>query len=168
MILLGLPKKTHLNPISIIIKIFTKMLSETKLSLLQQLVQSASTEEIIWTKGYLAGFLDKNLIKNAVPTSPKMIPNTLRLSMRSLRIRAESIKTIMGVVTIKTEAEMGEVKLNPLKKVSMLNATPKKAAAIIRGKSARSIFSLGKKNQINQNSTTDPPTRKTMKPKGKT
>lgn len=35
------------------------MLSETKLSLLQQLVQSASKEEIIWTKGYLSGFLDR-------------------------------------------------------------------------------------------------------------
>jgi sulfite reductase (NADPH) flavoprotein alpha-component len=44
------------------------MLSETKLSLLQQLVQSASTEEIIWTNGYLAGFLDKNLNKNPVLT----------------------------------------------------------------------------------------------------
>lgn len=44
------------------------MLSESKLSLLQQLVQNASTEEIIWTKGYLAGFLDKNLIKNIVPS----------------------------------------------------------------------------------------------------
>lgn len=36
------------------------MLSETKLTLLQQLVQQASKEEIIWTKGYLAGFLDSN------------------------------------------------------------------------------------------------------------
>ena len=44
------------------------MLSESRLSLLQQLVQNASTEEIIWTKGYLAGFLDKNLIKNTVPS----------------------------------------------------------------------------------------------------
>lgn len=35
------------------------MLSETKLSLLQQLAQSASKEEIIWTKGYLSGFLDR-------------------------------------------------------------------------------------------------------------
>ncbi|WP_395045865.1 sulfite reductase flavoprotein subunit alpha [Flavobacterium sp.] len=43
------------------------MLSETKLSLLQQLVQSASTEEIIWTKGYLAGYLDKNRIDLVVP-----------------------------------------------------------------------------------------------------
>ena len=36
------------------------MLSKTKLSLLQELVQSASKEEIIWTKGYLSGYLDKN------------------------------------------------------------------------------------------------------------
>jgi sulfite reductase (NADPH) flavoprotein alpha-component len=43
------------------------MLSETKLSLLQQLVQSATTEEIIWTKGYLAGYLDKNGIDVAIP-----------------------------------------------------------------------------------------------------
>lgn len=35
------------------------MLSETKLSLLQQLAQNASKEEIIWTKGYLSGFLDR-------------------------------------------------------------------------------------------------------------
>lgn len=35
------------------------MLSETKLSLLQQLAQNASKEEIIWTKGYLKGFLDR-------------------------------------------------------------------------------------------------------------
>ncbi len=34
------------------------MLSETKLSLLHQLVQDASKDEIIWTKGYLAGFLN--------------------------------------------------------------------------------------------------------------
>lgn len=34
------------------------MLSDIKLSLLQQLVHNASKEEIIWTKGYLAGFLD--------------------------------------------------------------------------------------------------------------
>ena len=43
------------------------MLSETKLSLLQQLVQSATTEEIIWTKGYLAGYLDKNTVGVTVP-----------------------------------------------------------------------------------------------------
>lgn len=43
------------------------MLSETKLSLLQQLVQNASKEEIIWTKGYLSGFLDQNLIATSIP-----------------------------------------------------------------------------------------------------
>lgn len=44
------------------------MLSETKLSLLQQLVQNASKEEIIWTKGYLTGLLDQNLIATSNPT----------------------------------------------------------------------------------------------------
>jgi sulfite reductase (NADPH) flavoprotein alpha-component len=44
------------------------MLSETKLSLLKQLVHNASNEEIIWTKGYLAGYLDKNEIGIPVST----------------------------------------------------------------------------------------------------
>jgi len=61
------------------------MLSETKLSLLQQLVQSASTEEIIWTKGYLAGYLDKSIgsvkiietaTKDAVAVKPLIIYGT--------------------------------------------------------------------------------------------
>jgi hypothetical protein len=55
---------------------------------------------------------------------------------------AESTSSIMGVETIITDAEMGVVRVNPLKKESMFRATPKKAVQIIRGKSARSIFSL--------------------------
>jgi sulfite reductase (NADPH) flavoprotein alpha-component len=43
------------------------MLSETKYLLLQQLVKNASNEEIIWTKGYLAGYLDKNDIAVQTP-----------------------------------------------------------------------------------------------------
>lgn len=35
------------------------MLSESKLSLLQEFVQTISYEELIWTKGYLAGFSDR-------------------------------------------------------------------------------------------------------------
>ncbi len=35
------------------------MLSESKLSLLQEFVQNVSYEELIWTKGYLAGFSDR-------------------------------------------------------------------------------------------------------------
>jgi hypothetical protein len=61
--------------------------------------------------------------------------------MRSFMIIAEST-TIMGVVTIMTDAEIGEVRLIH-KKVSILKATPKKAAAIIRGKSFMAIFSFG-------------------------
>ena len=36
------------------------MLSETKNNLLQQLVQNATNEELIYAKGYLAGYLAKN------------------------------------------------------------------------------------------------------------
>jgi hypothetical protein len=79
---------------------------------------------------------------------------------------ADKINTIMGVVTIITAAEMGEVKLNPLKKVSMLSATPKKAAAIIRGKSCRLIFSLEPKREISQNKIVAPKTRIKINPYG--
>jgi hypothetical protein len=41
---------------------------------------------------------------------------------------ADSTSTIMGVDTIITEAEIGEVRLKPLKKVSMLKQLKKKAA----------------------------------------
>jgi sulfite reductase (NADPH) flavoprotein alpha-component len=51
------------------------MLSETKLSLLKQLVHNASYEEIIWTKGYLAGYLDKNEI--GIPASGIAIPENI-------------------------------------------------------------------------------------------
>lgn len=43
------------------------MLSETKLSLLQQLVQNASKEEIIWSNGYLAGVLSQNILVESIP-----------------------------------------------------------------------------------------------------
>jgi sulfite reductase (NADPH) flavoprotein alpha-component len=58
------------------------MLSDTKLSLLHQLVQSASSEEIIWTNGYLAGLLDKNSLQlksetqAAVTVKPTIIYGT--------------------------------------------------------------------------------------------
>ena len=58
------------------------MLSETKLSLLQQLVQSATTEEIIWTNGYLAGYLDRNGVDVAIPT----ISETTAIAVKPLII----------------------------------------------------------------------------------
>ncbi|MCO6161289.1 sulfite reductase flavoprotein subunit alpha [Flavobacterium sp. NRK F7] len=63
------------HPILIIIKPFYKMLSDTKLNYLQQLVQNASREEIIWTKGYLAGFLEgsKNEIQIPVIASTENV-----------------------------------------------------------------------------------------------
>ena len=54
------------------------MLSKTKLSLLKQLVQSASTEEIIWAKGYLSGFLDKNQFGISLPIPELLIPATVK------------------------------------------------------------------------------------------
>lgn len=49
------------------------MLSETKLTLLQQLVQQASKEEIIWTKGYLTGFLDSNQLPVPTDETPSVV-----------------------------------------------------------------------------------------------
>lgn len=44
------------------------MLSESKLSLLQQFVKDSSYDELIWTKGYIAGFLDKQTASGAKDT----------------------------------------------------------------------------------------------------
>lgn len=43
------------------------MLSDTKLNLLKQLVNNSSNEEIIWAKGYLAGFLDAKITDSDKP-----------------------------------------------------------------------------------------------------
>ena len=51
------------------------MLSETKLSLLQQLAQSASKEEIIWSKGYLSGFLDRIELLGGTTEANTVIPS---------------------------------------------------------------------------------------------
>ena len=51
------------------------MLSETKNNLLQQLVQNATNEELIYAKGYLAGYLAKNFDVQSVEAVPS-IANT--------------------------------------------------------------------------------------------
>jgi hypothetical protein len=79
-------------------------------------------------------------IKKEVPNNPKKIPTTFRFRIFSLIIIADNINTINGVQTIITAAEIGDVRLNPLKKVSIFKATPKKAQAIILGKSWSEIF----------------------------
>ncbi|MNE33104.1 hypothetical protein D3C80_1267510 [compost metagenome] len=84
--------------------------------------------------------------------------------MRSFIISAESTSTIIGVETIITAALIGEVRLSPLKNVSILKATPKKAAAMIRGKSPKSIFSLGINNPTSQNKIMEPPARNRINP----
>lgn len=54
------------------------MLSETKLSLLQQLVQSATNEEIIWTKGYLAGYLNGAKLEVISPGTATFVPVSVK------------------------------------------------------------------------------------------
>ena len=44
-----------------------------------------------------------------VPDNPKTIPKTFRFCIRSFMIIADKIKTIIGVVTIKTAPIIGEV-----------------------------------------------------------
>jgi len=51
-----------------------------------------------------------------VPINPKIIPMSVRFCIRSFIIIAERTNTIMGVVTMITAADMGEVRLKPLKK----------------------------------------------------
>jgi hypothetical protein len=58
-----------------------------------------------------------------------------------------------GVVTIITDAEIGEVRLNPLKSKHV--KSKKNAAAIIRGKSLKSYFFLWQ-NQDSQNKSIAP------------
>lgn len=51
------------------------MLSETKLLLLQQLVKSASHDELVWTKGYIAGFFDSAFVSGEPPADA--LPTTI-------------------------------------------------------------------------------------------
>ncbi len=83
-------------------------------------------------------------------------------------IIADKTNTIIGVVTIITEAIIGEVRLRPSKKVSIFRATPKNAEAIILGKSLSAIFSVFKNKATSQNKIAEPPTRKTINEKGLT
>jgi sulfite reductase (NADPH) flavoprotein alpha-component len=98
------------------------MLSETKLTLLQQLVQQASKEEIIWTKGYLAGFLDSNQLTAPSVETPavvtvkplivygtetgnaKKVASQLLTSFKKNKIQAKSID-IFQLDTLKLEKE---------------------------------------------------------------
>jgi hypothetical protein len=59
------------------------------------------------------------------------------------------------VVTIITDAEMGEVRLNP-KKVSMLKATPKNARSNNSGKSLELFFLWHKQKARSQNKSIAP------------
>ncbi|MCY1228573.1 hypothetical protein D9M72_408970 [compost metagenome] len=105
-------------------------------------------------------------ISKTVPANPNTIPKAFHLRIFSFMMMADNTKTIIGVVTMITEAIIGEVRLNPSKNVSILRATPKKAEAIILGKSFNAIFSALIKSATSQNKRAEPPTLKTINPKG--
>lgn len=56
------------------------MLSETKLSLLKELVNNATNDELIWTKGYLSGFLEN------ITVSQQPLPSSTAIGIKPLII----------------------------------------------------------------------------------
>lgn len=81
-------------------------------------------------------------IKSTAPIPPKAMPISLIDVIFSFSIKALKIKTITGTAVIMIDASMGEVKLNPLKKNSWLEATPSNPQTISKGKSFLLTFSL--------------------------
>jgi sulfite reductase (NADPH) flavoprotein alpha-component len=51
------------------------MLSDTKQNLLEQLVSNASFEELIYAKGYLAGYIAKSGEGNSTPQKSSALVN---------------------------------------------------------------------------------------------
>ena len=89
----------------------------------------AAPERLIWSSDaqYIVEELP-NVIKKRAPTKPINTPKIRCFPIGFLIKMLEKIKTIIGEVTIITEALIGLVKLNPLKKASMFNVIPKKDA----------------------------------------
>ena len=100
------------------------------------------------------------------PESPAKTPNNLIFVIFSLKIIADKIKTIIGVVTIITEPFIGVVNWRPLKNANIFSATPKKAAITNLEKSLYSIFSEGVHKLKIQNRIPAKETRNNINPKG--
>ena len=90
--------------------------------------------------------VDKNINK-AAPEKPTRIPIIRVAKRRSFKNMALNTNTIIGVLTINTEAFIGEVRDNPHIKVTILKPTPQNAARAIRGNSLKGTFSLGPANK---------------------
>ena len=93
---------------------------------------------------------DESRINNAAPAKPMIMPTIFLGNKGSFKKSALKMATIMGVVTISTEALIGVVSDRPHIKVIMLNPTPQKAARAISGISLRVtfLFALVKKEMI--------------------
>lgn len=143
------------------------MLSETKQSLLQQLVQSASKEEIIWTKGYLSGFLDGRLhLADMIPDqapqvavkpliiygtetgNAKKVASNLQASFKKQKIQAKTIdifqydvakleKETLVLFVVSTQGE-GEFPQNALGFYEKLKASEANLSSVLFA-----VFGLG-------------------------
>lgn len=87
--------------------------------------------------------LSESNINNAAPEKPMMIPKILLAYNRSFKKIALRTKTMIGVVTISTDALIGAVRDSPFMNVTILKPTPQKAARAINGNSLKGTRSLG-------------------------
>mgnify|MGYP000456651575 CR=1 FL=1 len=92
-------------------------------------------------------------IKKSVPLAPKITPSNLRMVKCSTFRIKEINSTSKGLVTIKTDALIGEVYLSPVIKKLWLMTTPKKAQAARMKRSFLSTFSLTKNTWMNTQSS---------------
>ena len=86
--------------------------------------------------------VDRN-INNAAPENPIKIPTIRVANNFSFKNIALKTRTIIGVLTINTEALIGDVRESPHINVTILKPTPQKAASAIDGNSLKGTFSLG-------------------------
>ena len=110
--------------------------------------------------------VDRN-INNAAPENPTKIPTIRVANNLSFKNIALSTRTMIGVLTIKTDALIGEVSDSPHMKVTILKPTPQNAASAINGNSLKGTFSLGPaKMEISQKMAQVTITLYHVKPKG--
>ena len=123
----------------------------------------------IFPKGILGEFgcvFTLNKIKRRAPLRPRPIPIDFIQVIFSFKKIADKMSNKTGASVITTELFIGVDKLSPLKNIVIFRAIPKKAQAIIRTQSRRSILSEGKNKLSNQNTEAAPRTRKRINPNG--
>ncbi len=100
------------------------MLSESKLSVLQEFVQNVSYEELIWTKGYLAGFSDRqnvsqNTIENKSNSLPlKTLKSLILYGTETGNAKKVATKLLTSFKKAKTKAKVADVFGYDIKKLA--------------------------------------------------